>query len=371
MFSRARPPRGRRIGAVTNSGGEGAYLADQAGRPGFRWSSSRRACALASGRVPELRPDRQPGGLLGHRRRRARLPAAPSRCCARRRAYDVLIAQLDLSRASRRHGSWCRRSPRPGGRGRRQRTSSRAVTAVHATDPPPSMAALARRRDVAAAARHARGPARASPARAIAAARLPPAGGRAGRRTASGGRARRACRARLVRAARALRRRAFPRAARAAHRPMRPRRRSQRSAAPSSSSSTAPAHKQAGRTASHWALERRARARGRGAHGRSGARRAPGARGARGVLRHDPRPRLRARAGRSDSAAARSRRSAWPQWRLAPLDLTDARALVARGAGSAHLASAAARGAAAGTLVALSRLARETVRRSTRSTSIR
>ena len=35
VFSRATPPRGRRIGAVTNSGGEGEYFADKAEQAGI------------------------------------------------------------------------------------------------------------------------------------------------------------------------------------------------------------------------------------------------------------------------------------------------------------------------------------------------
>ena len=72
----ARPPRGRRIGAVTNSGGEGEYFADKAEQAGIPLRALlRRAARAHQGRVPELHPRRQPGRLLGDRRRPRRLPA--------------------------------------------------------------------------------------------------------------------------------------------------------------------------------------------------------------------------------------------------------------------------------------------------------
>ena len=51
VFSRATPPRGRRIGAVTNSGGEGEYFADKAEQAGIPLQPlSRRAVARGSSR---------------------------------------------------------------------------------------------------------------------------------------------------------------------------------------------------------------------------------------------------------------------------------------------------------------------------------
>ena len=70
VFSRVKPPRGRRIGAVTNSGGEGEYFADKAEQAGVPLSLfSDDLTARIKSRVPQLLPRRQPGGLLGDRRR--------------------------------------------------------------------------------------------------------------------------------------------------------------------------------------------------------------------------------------------------------------------------------------------------------------
>ena len=55
VFSRATPPRGRRIGAVTNSGGEGEYFADKAEQAGIPLQPfSAELKARITSRVPQL-----------------------------------------------------------------------------------------------------------------------------------------------------------------------------------------------------------------------------------------------------------------------------------------------------------------------------
>ena len=76
LLARAARRAARRIGAITNSGGEGEYFADKAEQAGIPLAALlRRAARADHGRVPELRPRRQPGRLLGDRRRPGRLPA--------------------------------------------------------------------------------------------------------------------------------------------------------------------------------------------------------------------------------------------------------------------------------------------------------
>ena len=78
-FGANRTPRGRRIGAITASGGEASTS------PTSRSGSASRCPTLPRPRgppprpLPQLRPHREPGRRLGHRRRRDRVPGDPRR----------------------------------------------------------------------------------------------------------------------------------------------------------------------------------------------------------------------------------------------------------------------------------------------------
>ena len=241
--------------------------------------------------------------------------------------YDILLAQVDLSRHRGEHDeAWCALIVE------RSRTSSRArhrpvVTSVHATDPPPAIARLARERDVAllrgtreglraiaAVARWRGRPARGATGAPRAGEPLPPARcpstipARSWSATASGSPRRERCES-PEEAAAAFERLGGPVVVKVAGPPTR------RPAAGSRSASPV----------------RRRRA-SRRAPGRASARRAPGRGGCRGVLRADARPRLRARAcvglgGRALEALGLAAVA------LAPLDDGAPRALVAEAPG--------------------------------------
>ena len=127
VFGRERPPRGRRIGVVTNSGGEGEYFADKAEQAGIPLSLfSDELRARDHRRVPELPPRRQPGRLLGDRRRPGRLPACvPDACRVGRVRRPHLGDRPFGSGCGAPSGTWRRTSPRICGTPWTARTSSR------------------------------------------------------------------------------------------------------------------------------------------------------------------------------------------------------------------------------------------------------
>ena len=357
VLGRKRRPRGTRISGVSESGGECGLLADHGEEAGIPFAPFDDALKA---RLVEAFPN-------------FTLPENPLDCWAiddaavvypgslallrDSGAYDVLIAQVDVSRHRGAHDEeWCTLIVRALADAVEGTAIFPAVTTVHATDPPPAIAdagARARRRP---AARHARG------ARAIAAvARWRPPPPRAPARRAPGARgsaaAGRAARARFLCAARALRRRV----------------------------PAAPALREPGGGGRRLRGVRRA---GRGQDRR------PCAQAGRGRRRARHRERATRRAPRrSGWAAACSWRGRSPAGveafcgmtrdpdygpvlavglggraiealglaavALAPLDEAAARALVAEAPGVAQLASPAAAGALATTLVALSRLAIE------------
>ena len=123
VFSRATPPRGRRIGAVTNSGGEGEYFADKAEQAGIPLQPlSDELSAQDQAGVPELHRRRQPGGLLGDRRRPRRLPPRVPADGRVRRVRRAGVQHRPLELADRRRaGAGAEHRRRPPRRMRRHR----------------------------------------------------------------------------------------------------------------------------------------------------------------------------------------------------------------------------------------------------------
>jgi acetyltransferase len=150
VLGRRRWPRGLRIAAVSESGGECGLLADHgeaAGMPFAPFDTALKA------RLIEAFPN-------------FTLPENPLDCWAiddaervfpgtlallrETNGYDVLLAQLDLSRHRGEHEEgWCALVTAALADVVEGTEIFPAVTSVHATDPPPAIAELARSRDVA------------------------------------------------------------------------------------------------------------------------------------------------------------------------------------------------------------------------------
>jgi acyl-CoA synthetase (NDP forming) len=150
VLGRRRWPRGLRIAAVSESGGECGLLADhgeEAGMPFAPFDD------LLKARLVEAFPNFS-------------LPENPLDCWAiddaervfpgtlallrETNGYDVLLAQLDLSQHRGEHEeAWCALVTAALADAVEGTEIFPAVTSVHATDPPPAIAELARARDVA------------------------------------------------------------------------------------------------------------------------------------------------------------------------------------------------------------------------------
>ncbi len=150
VLGRRRWPRGLRISGVSESGGECGLLADHGEAAGIPFApfddalKARLVAAFPNFTLPENPLDCwaiddaevvYPGSL-------ALLRDAG--------AYDVLIAQVDVSRHRGAHDEqWCTTIVRALADAVEGTDIFPAVTTVHATDPPPAIAELARERDIA------------------------------------------------------------------------------------------------------------------------------------------------------------------------------------------------------------------------------
>jgi acetate---CoA ligase (ADP-forming) len=150
VLGRRRWPRGLRVAAVSESGGECALLADhgeQAAMPFAPFDSELQA------RLVEAFPNfTQPENPLDCWAIDAYEHVFPGTLSILREtgSYDVLLAQLDLSRHRGAHEEgWCAFVTAALADAVEGTDIFPAVTSVHATDPPPAIAELARGRDVA------------------------------------------------------------------------------------------------------------------------------------------------------------------------------------------------------------------------------
>ncbi len=150
VLGRERWPRGRRIAGVSESGGECGLLADHGEEAGIPFAPL---------------PDALKAGLVAAFPNYV-LPENPLDCWAIDEAervypgslallrdsggYDVLLAQVDLSRHRGAHDEgWCSLIVESLADAVEGTDIFPAVTTVHATDPPPAIGELARARDVA------------------------------------------------------------------------------------------------------------------------------------------------------------------------------------------------------------------------------
>ena len=126
VLGRRRWPRGLRIAAVSESGGECGLLADHGEDAGHALRALRlRARGAADRGLPQLHPAREPARLLGDRRGRARLPGNAEAACATR-TPTTSCSRSSTSRAiaARTRRSGVRSSPRRSPTRSRARTSS-------------------------------------------------------------------------------------------------------------------------------------------------------------------------------------------------------------------------------------------------------
>jgi acyl-CoA synthetase (NDP forming) len=172
VLGRRRWPRGLRIGAISESGGECALLADQAEAAGIPFAPL--PAPLAETLATEFPNYRSPQNPLD-----AWAVDEPERVyprslelMAESGAFDILVAQIDLSQyRGASENEWCEMIVRELGRITAGTGIFPAVSSVGSSDPPPAIAAAARELDVALL----RGAREATRALAAAASWAPPA----------------------------------------------------------------------------------------------------------------------------------------------------------------------------------------------------
>ncbi len=150
VLGRARRPRGIRIGAVSESGGECALLADHAEAAGIPFAPL--PDELAAALTAEFPNFLAPGNPLDAWAVADAAEVYPRalELLGASGAYDVLVAQVDLSqfRGDAEQG-WCEPIVRALVAAAAARDLFPAVVSVHSADPPPALRALARKHDLA------------------------------------------------------------------------------------------------------------------------------------------------------------------------------------------------------------------------------
>ncbi len=150
ILGRQRWPKGRRIGAISESGGEAELLADHAHANGLVVEDLPRE--LAQGLEREFPNFVKPGNPLDAWAVDEADKVFPRslEMLAASGAFDVLVAQVDLTQyRSNRDQSWCETVVRSLAAAVDGRDLFGAVVSSQANDPPPHIAAFARQADLA------------------------------------------------------------------------------------------------------------------------------------------------------------------------------------------------------------------------------
>jgi len=149
VLGRRRRPRGTRVAAVSESGGECALLADQGEAAGLPFAPlPDDLAARLSSEFPNFVAPGNPLDAWAIDDETVVYPRSLS-LLAGSGAYDILLAQVDLSRfRGPDEGVWCEMIVRALADATDGTAIFPAVTSVHATDPPDRIAALARERDI-------------------------------------------------------------------------------------------------------------------------------------------------------------------------------------------------------------------------------
>lgn len=149
VLGRNRRPRGTRLAAVSESGGECALLADQAEALGIPFAPlTDELSAQLTSEFPNFVSPENPLDAWAIDEAAVVYPRTLE-LLARSGAYDVLVAQVDLSRfRGGDEGDWCELIVRALADAVDGTDVFPAVTSVHSSDPPERIAALARERGV-------------------------------------------------------------------------------------------------------------------------------------------------------------------------------------------------------------------------------
>jgi len=150
VLGRSRWPPGVRVAAVSESGGECALLADQGEAAGLRFDPlSAELAELLRAEFPNFLDPNNPLDAWAVDEA-ARVFPRTLELLAASGAYDVLLAQVDLTRyRGEADNDWCEMVIRALAAAVAGRPVFPAVTTVHTTDPPDRLAAVARELDVA------------------------------------------------------------------------------------------------------------------------------------------------------------------------------------------------------------------------------
>jgi acetyltransferase len=150
VLGRRKRPRGRRIAAISESGGECALLADQAELAGIPFSALPEPLAASlADEFPNYGAPQNPLDAWAVDEPERVYPRSLEMVAASG-AFDILVAQIDLSQhRGQSENEWCELIVRALGRVTDQTEIFPAVSSIGSSDPPPPIAAAAHELDVA------------------------------------------------------------------------------------------------------------------------------------------------------------------------------------------------------------------------------